>query len=998
MTSYQESPNAATSAQRLGGRKVGPNDWRIPHLCGGSAPGAPVGDNPGLSIRDGDSGLLIVCHYGCNAAEAYKAVTAALGIDQNTRRPRRAGPPEFETGRCPCPNCGTEALSVGEIPGTGWPRLACDCKTTYDRLLSAVGPERWTAWAEYWLADGGPRRQVRSFPSRPGKAKSTWEQEPAGAGGKRPRRSARGLTPLVWGDDAAGNALVICEGEKAAAALVSAGINSAGYTPVSTQAAAGMRNANYAALVSGRNVIVWPDADDVNPTTGRREGPAAAAFAVPRILDSGATSVRLVDPGKAAALVPVGGKTDGADAADVPPDLIPGLLATATEYTPETDTAGGAAGRRYAWYGSGEFLPPWDCTPDADIARTMRMHAGDLLAVIGGKHITLMVADEGGVWTNRLYRLNQRIADTALVWLGDAARDDSVGRELMGQVARWQKRTAAQAGRNAALDSVGRVLPRWWDDNSLPPALTQCQDKELDADTRYLGAPNGVIDLHTGECLTGAAARLCMVSRSLPDPYDPDATHEAVTKLLAHLGDDEREWLLSALGHALRGRPNRRDYLIVGEGGGGKSTLLTAIADALDEHAGFIAIGAIANRKYANGPEPELEAFTNRRLMFYSEPPANLDYKRGKNQSGGDVVAFRRLFEGETIEKRTTATRFFACNPDDVPTLPLDKEAVFDRVRTLPYPALPESERDLTLPDRLNTKAARQAMAALLVRYAVANPAPPADIPSVAAMREELRAAGVGEAGTWLQNALVKAPEQMGLSTVELWESARAASGNTTDGLAFGYTRRQFIPFARQLLNLPPPRIHRMGPDMKAQNGWRGWRLATDEEQQAHFERMLSPTCAMPGCDIEAVSGSRFCAECDNLLDGPREQAQPQYQTGPVEIAAETLSEHQSEALEVLTRRPDLSRSVSELLERVKQEVLSQMSEVSPVDLPMPDVWDVWDVWESLSSINIPKGMKDFQEVVVNFRDGELDVLLEATKDKLEPEPDDAPETERNDA
>ena len=914
MTSYQESLNAATSAQRLGGRKVGPNDWRIPHLCGGAAPGAPLGDNPGLSMGDGDSGLLVACHYGCNAAEAYIAVIAALGIDQTTRWSRRAGSPEFDTGRCPCLNCGTEALLVGAIPGTGWPHLACDCKTTYDRLLSAVGPERWTAWAEYWLADGGPRRQVRPFPARPGKAKSTWEQEPMGPGGKRPRRSARGLTPLVWGDDAAGNALVICEGEKAAAALVSAGINSTGYTPVSTQAAAGMRNANYAALVSGRNVIVWPDADDVNLKTGRREGPEAAAFAVPRILDSGATSVRLVDPGKAAALVPVGGKTDGADAADVPPDLIAELLATATEYTPETDTAGDDAGH-YTWYHAGEFLPPWDCTPDGDIARTMRMHAADLLAVIGGKHITLMVADDGGVWTNRYYRLNQLIADTALVWLTDAALNDSVGRELMGQVARWQKRTAAQTGRNAALDSVGRVLPRWWDDNSLPPALTQCQEEEMDANTRYLGAPNGVIDLQTGELLTGPGARRCLVSRSLPDPYDPDATHEAVDKLLAHLKDDEREWLLSALGHALRGRPNRREYLIVGEGGGGKSTLLMAIADALDEHAGFIAIGAIAARKYSGGPEPELEAFTNRRLMFYSEPPADLDYKRGKNQSGGDVVTFRRLFESESIEKRTTATRFFACNPDDVPALPWASKAVFDRVRTLPYPALPESERDLTLPDRLNTTAARRALAALLVRYAVANPAPPADIPSVAAMREELRAEGVGDAGAWLQTALVRDPH--GVSTTQFWEAARAASGNSADGRVWGHTRQKFILFARQVLNLPPPRPVRLGPDMKPQRGWVGWRLASDEEQQAHFDRMLSPTCAMPDCDIEAVPGDRFCAECGTLADGPKPQDQAQQQAVAVEIAAETLSERQSEAVELLTRRPDLSQSVRELLERV---------------------------------------------------------------------------------
>ena len=902
---------------------------------------------PACPIGDGDNGLLVACHYGCNTAQAYIAVTSALGIDQTTRRSRRAGPPEFDTGRCPCPNCGTEALLVGEIPGTGWPRLACDCKTTYDRLLSAVGPVRWTAWAEYWLADGGPRRQVRPFPARPGKAKTTWEQEPMGPGGKRPRRSARGLTPLVWGDDAAGNALVICEGEKAAAALVSGGIDSAGYTPVSTQSAAGMRNANYAALMSGRNVIVWPDADDVNPKTGRREGPEAAAFAVRRILDSGAASVRLVDPGKAAALVPVGGKTDGADAADVPPDLIPGLLDTAIEYMPETDTAGDAATDCYAWYAAGEFLPPWDCTPDADISRTMRTYAADLLAVATPTDTMLMAAASGGVWTNKVDHLNQLVADTALVWLTDAGRDESVGRDLMAHIARWQKRTAAQSGRNAALDSVGRVILRWRADGTEPRTMTQCRESDLDEQTQYLGAPNGVIDLNTGKLLTGHTARRCLVSRSLPDPYDPAAKHEAVEKLLAHLGDDERAWLLSALGHALRGRPNRREYLIVGEGGGGKSTLLMTVADALGDHAGFIAVGAIAERKYAGGPEPELEAFTNRRLMFYSEPPANLDYKRGKNQSGGDVVAYRKMRRDDIIEKRTTATRFFACNPDDVPALPWASRAVFDRVRTLPYPALPESERDLTLPDRLNTKAARQAMAALLVRYAVANPAPPVDIPSVAAMREELRADGVGDAGAWLQTALMRDPH--GMSTTQFWDAARAASGNSADGRAWGHTRQKFILFARQVLNLPPPRPQRMGQDMKPQNGWRGWRLATDAEQQAHFARMLSPDCAMPDCDRDAAPSSRFCEECESPA---HPTAQPQQQQAiPVEVAAETLSERQTEAVEVLARRPDLSQSVSELLERVSVRLRMRGDDAPPLlseDTPASVVNDPDSVLDAL--------------------------------------------------
>ena len=50
-----------------------------------------------------------------------------------------------------------------------------------------------------------------------------------------------------------------------------------------------------------------------------------------------------------------------------------------------------------------------------------------------------------------------------------------------------------------------------------------------------------------------------------------------------------------------------------------------------------------------------------------------------------------------------------------------------------------------------------------------------------------------------------------GLGTSALWEAARGASGNAPDGTAWGFRRRQFIPFARQLLNLVPARVTRTG-------------------------------------------------------------------------------------------------------------------------------------------------------------------------------------------
>ena len=239
---------------------------------------------------------------------------------------------------------------------------------------------------------------------------------------------------------------------------------------------------------------------------------------------------------------------------------------------------GNSQGSRYAWYAEGDFLPPWDCTPDADCMRTMRRHAGDLLVVVpnDGTRSYLRAASSGGVWARSDDDIDQLIAAVALEWSRDAMGDKDVDRNTAAQVARWQKRLSGTTGRNAAQESVGRVRVQWDKDGMTPARLTACKESEIDADRRYLGAPNGVIDLDTGELIPANDGRALLVSRSVPDPYDPEARHPTINCLLAHLGDDERRYLLAALGFALRGNPSRRFYLLAGEKNGGKTTVLAA--------------------------------------------------------------------------------------------------------------------------------------------------------------------------------------------------------------------------------------------------------------------------------------------------------------------------------------------------------------------------------------------------------------------------------------
>ena len=221
------------------------------------------------------------------------------------------------------------------------------------------------------------------------------------------------MRPLVWGDDSPDATLLIVEGEKAAAALVSATVHKPGYTVVSTQSAAGMGTADYDTLVAGRHVIIWPDADPPNKNTGRKPGPEAAQKAAARILEAQALSVRLVDPDTVANLVPDTGKRDGADAADVRSEHFPTLLQGADEYRPDIQD---------------DHTPTSNALTadtDPDYVDLIMTYHPDRVASIG---VDLALRTDAGLWriydhANRRDRgLLTRLVRTSRVAAGDTGR------------------------------------------------------------------------------------------------------------------------------------------------------------------------------------------------------------------------------------------------------------------------------------------------------------------------------------------------------------------------------------------------------------------------------------------------------------------------------------------------------------------------------------------------------------------------------------------------
>jgi P4 family phage/plasmid primase-like protien len=141
---------------------------------------------------------------------------------------------------------------------------------------------------------------------------------------------------------------------------------------------------------------------------------------------------------------------------------------------------------------------------------------------------------------------------------------------------------AGQAGNTNAIDgwrgmlSVGReraVL-------SLARGLVEVDVNELDADPDLLNAPNGVVDLQTGELLPHDPA-LKMTKITGAD-YVPGFTHPDWESALEAIPEDVRTWYQERLGQAITGYMTPDDLLIVCHGGGenGKSTVNEATGRA----------------------------------------------------------------------------------------------------------------------------------------------------------------------------------------------------------------------------------------------------------------------------------------------------------------------------------------------------------------------------------------------------------------------------------
>ncbi len=467
----------------------------------------------------------------------------------------------------------------------------------------------------------------------------------------------------------------------------------------------------------------------------------------------------------------------------------------------------------------------WARSPWGDAARLLYRHAERLLVVFDPEdqmRATLRILDEEtGIWRDDRPRIEQLLIETARAWDYSGFTSDEAQRVRTHAV-----KSATPEGRTRALASVGPAYRDLEQVGNLPKGLTTCVLTDLDSSRRYMGTPGGVLDVHEGTVMTASEGRRRLITKQIPDLYDPNAKHAHVDKMLSWLGEKARKWIVSALGHALRGYCNERIYVLMGSGDNGKSTFMQAVIQSLGEYGSEMQSNALrlGTGGQPDAPTPSKFAVTGgKRLAILDEPDSRMDWSLVKGISGS-TRGSARLLHKNPKDVEYTGTMVWSMN--EFPRIPDesggDRGAVYRRIRVLPMGIIPEEERDPSLKTLFTTDArARQALFAELVRGSIDNPEPPADIPTVAEARREMREESLGEFGLWLQHVLAKDPSEE-VKVPVLWDTALAVFG--TNGEIRGWTKTRMTQALRRHYGLPPT------TPISGQRGWRGWRKRSDEE------------------------------------------------------------------------------------------------------------------------------------------------------------------------
>lgn len=157
-----------------------------------------------------------------------------------------------------------------------------------------------------------------------------------------------------------------------------------------------------------------------------------------------------------------------------------------------------------------------------------------------------------------------------------------------------------------------------------------------------------------------------------------------------------RDYLQMVFGYCLSGSTSEQCvFLFQGEGGNGKSVLLSVIAHILGDYAMPAPIETFLRDKNrsGSGPSPDLARLPGARLVKASEPRKGdvLDEGRIKEFSGGEEMSARKLRE-DIFDFRPQGKLFLSFNR--TPSIYSDDDGTWRRIHVVPFSVqIPRPER-----------------------------------------------------------------------------------------------------------------------------------------------------------------------------------------------------------------------------------------------------------------------------------------------------------------
>ena len=518
----------------------------------------------------------------------------------------------------------------------------------------------------------------------------------------------------------------------------------------------------------------------------------------------------------------------------------------------------------------------WDANQAGDAWRLIREHGPKLLlAEIQGEYSHVYVLDVAtGIWVNspeRLETLHFETAKKYAIEIAMLSQDGVVDAKHSMALQRWCLKTRRAGGAEEMAKCLWAAYQEMVGMGHTVAIGGIVSLSMLDADLRYLGCANGIVDLNTSELMDAEEGAGKLVTYSTGVEYDLWAEDPNIDAMLSHLDESEREYLLNAGGYALRGNPGGRWYLLVGPTRSGKSTYLRAVGAALGQvadggYAFSLPERALLVERHGspNAHSDHLKYFPYGRVAISSELPQGREsFNDGliKRLTGGDDITVRAAKEAAGASRVARATIFFSLNETDVDRLSLVDQAMAARTRILPWPDLPEGTvRD---PERINqvtTPEASRAMLNILIRRAAANVEIPQDIPSVQDAIASKRSESLGRLGQWfLTSVQVTGRLTDYVVPDDLWAKACEELGGAA-GVIDGMDRGQGIRLLRESVsNMPKQSSRRVNG--RITNVYAGVKLLGAEEIESTMD-LDEQVCSTCGDPFYPVDGETRCGGC----------------------------------------------------------------------------------------------------------------------------------------